>query len=366
MLNDVLKVMIVDDEFLKKEDAKPVTLTLWHQWVVDTDAMTNPLKNAIKAWNDQNPKIQIQADGVNGEQYKPKIKTALAAGEAPDLFFAWGGSFVSPYVKSGNCLAIDDYLNDGTKDKLVEGTLGACTFDGKVYSLPTTTYIANLYCNKELFDKAGAKIPATYDELLDAVKALRAKGITPMVVGEKDRWPGMYWFDILAMRSAGNQACIDAMNKPSQFDQQAFKDAATKGKVTAVPFPLIKDGKGNAGEFFGGNVDGFYINANTKSKEEAVKVLKFISEQAGKEGYLSGAGLPCWKIAGLDDSKLPPLAKQSAQLMGTAKSFVGWWDTVLPAADAETHKNLIADLFAGKKTPDDFIKEMAKLKGASN
>ena len=401
-----------------EQSAEPVKLTMWHQWVAEADPTANSLKNAIKEWNDKNINGTIQAVGVNGEQYKTKIKTALAAGEAPDLFYMWGGSFAGPYIKAGNILPLDPYLNDGTKDKLIKGSIESWTYDGKIYSLPMFTFIANLYCNKELFSKAGAKIPTTWDELLDAVKALRAAGITPVVVGEKDRWPGMYWFDILAMRQAGNEACLVAMKYPAQFKRQEYLDAAsrlselvrlkafndnafgigfnemlndftegkaamiyqgnwvdvsiedasaeTKGKVVAVPFPTIKDGKGSSSEFFGGDADGFYININTKNREEAVRALKFISEKAGKEGYLNGAGLACWKTDGLDETRLSPLAKQSAELMSTGTSFVGWWDTILPAADSEIHKSLVAELFAGKMTPEEFVREMSQLKGTTD
>lgn len=398
--------------------AKPVTLTMWHQWVAEADPTTNSLKNNLKVWNEKHPDVKIEADGVTNEQYKTKIKTALAANEAPDLFYMWGGSFVQPYIDAGNILPIDQYLDDATKSKLIDGTLNSCMYKGKTYSIPMFTFIANLYCNTELFDKAKAKIPTTYDELLKAVKDLRAAGITPAVVGEKDRWPGMYWFDIIAQRQAGNQGCLDAMSDTTKFNSDTFKpaaaklqelvdakafndnmlsmsfdemvssftqgkaammyqgawvdvsienkDAKTKGKVKAVTFPTFSDGKGTATEFYGGGIDSFYINANTKAPKEAAEFLKFISEAAGKDGYLNGSGLPAWKTEGLDTSKLSALSKQSGALMQTGTSFVAWWDNILPAASAETHKNLIAELMAKKITPDKFCQEMAKLQGASS
>ena len=403
-------------ESVAVESAKPVKLTMWHQWVAETDPSTNSLKNNLKIWKEKHPEIEIEADGVTGEQYKTKIKTALAANEAPDIFYMWGGSFVSPYIKAGNILPIDQYLDDTTKNKLVGGTLDSCTFDGKVYSVPMFTFIANFYCNTELFAKANAKIPTNFDELLQAVKALRAAGITPAVIGEKDRWPGMYWFDIIAMRQAGNQACMEAMKDPKKFDspdfieaaaklqklvdEKAFNDnmfstsfedmrnsftqgkaamlyqgawvdvsiedqnAATKGKVQAVAFPVFADGKGEVTDFYGGGIDSFYINAKTAAPKEAAEFLLFISEAAGKEGFLNGSGLPAWKTDGLDTSKLSDLSKQSGALMETGKSFIPWWDTVLPATSSETHKNLIAELLAKKITPEQFCKEMAKVEPA--
>lgn len=70
--------------------SEPETLILWHQWVNVSNKKTNPLKNAIREWNVQNPNIQVKELSWNGEQYKSKIRTALAANEAPDLFYMWG------------------------------------------------------------------------------------------------------------------------------------------------------------------------------------------------------------------------------------------------------------------------------------
>lgn len=400
----------------EKAASEPIKLTVWHQSVAETDPATKLIKEAVAEWNAAHPDIIVEEDGVTGEQYKTKIKTAIAANEGPDLSYMWGGSFVEPYVKAGNMLPIDEYLTDDIKSKLVPGTIEGCVFDGKTYSLPSTTFIASLYCNTELFEKAGAKLPTTYDELLDAAAKLEAAGITPIVLGEKDRWPGMYWFDIIAMRQAGNEACMAAMKDPAKFDspefvaaakkiQQlaevgAFNDsmfsmsydemigaftqgkaamlfqanwvnaaiedpsAATSGKVTAVAFPLFTDGAGKVTEFYGGGVDGYYINANTEHPKEAAEFLIYLSEKMDRGTYLANSGLPCWDTTGLDTSSLIPLTKQAAELMSTATSFIKWWDNILPAESSEVHKDLIAQLLAKKITPEEFCKEMAKVKGA--
>ena len=57
--------------------------------------------------------------------------------------------------------------------------------------------------NKELFAKAGvdgAKIK-TWDDLLAAVKTLKAAGVTPIVVGGADKWPLHFYWTHLAVRA---------------------------------------------------------------------------------------------------------------------------------------------------------------------
>lgn len=402
------------DESQSKEPGS-IKLTLWDQSVGNTDPSAKLLPQIVEKWNSEHPDIQIERTGTVGEQYKTKIKTSIAANEAPDIFYGMGGgSFMQPYIDSGNVLEITDYLTDDIKSRMGPGMAEAIEVDGKIYTLPVYTHIANLYVNTELFDKAGAKIPTTYTELLDAVEKLKAAGITPALIGEKDRWPGMYWYDIIAMRQAGNEAVIEAFKDPSKWNSPDFVAAAkkmqdlakagafnssmfsmsydemlgafnagngammfqanwvnagiedassaVKGKVQLVPFPVFEDGKGNDTEIFGGAVDGFYISKNTKYPKEAVEFLMYLSEQLGTQGYLAGAGLPSWNIDGLDTSSLSELDQSAADIMKTATSFIAWWDNIVPAESAETHKNLIAQLLASDITPEEFCEQMAQIK----
>ena len=83
----------------------------------------------------------------------------------PDIFI-WC-RFSKPFVENGKALALDEYIGD-IKDKLLPGITDSMTY-GKVYGLPYQMQVAALYCNKELFDQNGVKIPENYEELLTAV-----------------------------------------------------------------------------------------------------------------------------------------------------------------------------------------------------
>lgn len=407
------------DDTSKKEDVKEeakeeVTITIWHQSVTDTDPVKKIIEDSVEDYKKLHPNVTIVQEGVTGEQYKTKIKTAFAAGEAPDISYMFGGgSFVKPYIDAGYLLPIDEYLTSDVKEKILDGMLENCTYNGKIYTFPTITFLANLYCNTEMFEKAGATYPTTWTELLDAVDKLKAAGYNPIILGEKDRWPGMYWFDIISARQVGNPAIMEAFKDPTKFNSEGFvkaaekmqelvnagafnqtmlsmsydemvsgfaagqgamlfqanwihpnfenEDAVTNGKVKAIAFPIIEGAAGTATEFSGGSSDGYYINANTKHPKEAYEYLAYLSERIGIEGYEAGAGLPCWDASSVDASKLSPLSQQSAQLMETGTSYITWWDNILSADDSESYKNLVAELLALKITPQEFAEKMSKL-----
>ncbi|GAA0807007.1 extracellular solute-binding protein [Faecalicatena orotica] len=403
-----------DESGSAKDSDGQITLTIWHQSVADTDPVKKIIEDSVEEYHELHPNITIEQDGVTGEQYKTKIKTAFAAGEAPDISYMFsGGSFVKPYIDASYLLPIDDYVSEDTLNSVLPGMLDGCTFDDKLYTLPTVTFLANLYCNTEMFEDAGAKIPTTWEELLDAIDKLNAAGYTPMILGEKDRWPGMYMYDIISARTAGNAGLEEAFGDPSKFNSKPFIEAAeklqelvnagafnknmmsmsydemvegfaagqaamlyqanwvhpsiqaedspTNGKVSCIAFPVIKDGAGSITEFSGGSSDGYYINANCEHPKEAVEYLEYLSKKIGQVGYQQGAGLPCWDTTGVDTSGLTPLDTESAGLMETGTSYISWWDNILSSEDSETYKDLLAQLIGLQITPEQFCESMSKL-----
>lgn len=385
--------------------AEKVTLMFWNNYTNDTQHI---MEDTIKQWNTDHPDIEVQASATENNAYKTKIKTAIAAGNAPDIIYTWAGGFTKTFVDAGKILPIDDYLNDGTKDKMLTGALTNITFDGKVYGLTYNQQAGALYVNDGLFSDNGVKVPTTFDELLTAVKTFKSKGITPMVVGEKDEWPGMWYYDMIALREAGAQTCLDALNKKASFDQAPFADAAQKlqdlvdagafskdvlgvtrdesvamftqgkvpmyfggnfdaqviddslkGKVSAVKFPTISGGKGADTEYLGGGADALCINADTKHKDEAVQAVKYLAATFSSRMYLTGAGLPEWKYDDVDQSKIDPLSKQIMDDIVTGSTgSVPAWDLYLTGNDAQTHLDLVQNLFGKQIAPQDFAKQM--------
>lgn len=396
------------------DSSKKITLKFWN--IATTDPGKTAVNNVVNEWNKQNPNIHIVTSVSENNAYKTKIKAAVAAGDAPDIIYSWAGGFTKPFVDSGKILPLDSYLNDGTKDKMLPGALTNVTYNGKVYGLTYNQQAGALYVNKDMFDKNSIKIPTTFDELLTAVKTFRSKGITPMAVGEKDEWPGMWYYDMIALRTAGSKLSLDALNKKTSFDNPAFVKAAEKlqelvkaqafdpgalsitrddsivqltqgkipmyfggnfdagtidaspmkGKIIAIKFPSITGGSDETTDYLGGGADCLLINANTKDKTAAVKAVKFLAQNLSSQFYLSGAGLPEWKYDNVDQSKIDPLSKQiMSDIVTGSKSSVPAWDLYLEGADAQNHQDLVAKIFGKQITPEDFAKQMQNQVGSA-
>jgi len=389
--------------------SKPV-LKMWHITASDAEGNRTILLNAIKE-AEEKFNVKIEETGTENEQYKTKIKSAMASNSGPDLFFTWAAGFSQPFVDGGKVLPLDDYLGDA-KDRMLTEITDNFTYNGKIYGIPYQTQVGALFCNTELFEKYNVKIPETYDELLTAVKVFKENGVTPLICGAKDLWPAMWYYDVIALRTAGADLCNQALSGKASFNSPEFIEAArklveltqagafgpnamsvswdnanvdfaqgkgamlfngnwvtgnvnaessaVKGKITARRFPLFDGGKSSKTEYFGGAGDGYMINSATKDPKLAADVLLFICEKLAHDMYEANTGFPGWKVQ-VDESKINPLTKEIAAMINEGTGWTLWWDVFLEGAAADTHKNLVVELMAGEITPEKFAEEMQKL-----
>ena len=203
--------------------------------------------NQVKIWEEvardfeaKNPGVKIEMQFLENEAYKAKAPTLLQSKDRPHIIYSWAGGVLKAQVEA-------DVLEDITaqvtpyKDQLSAAAVKAFTVDGKIYGLPHTVSQVGFMYNKELFAKAGvdgSKI-ATWDDLLDAVKKLKAANVTPIVVGGADKWPLHFYWTHLAVR-LGGKAGFDAALKGENggFEGEVFQKSGEyfKQLVDLQPF----------------------------------------------------------------------------------------------------------------------------------
>lgn len=390
------------------------TINVWTLWTDTTDDVNAvAFHKALETAKTDLPDIVIEHDATQNEAYKTKIKTAMAANEVPDVFFAWGAGFVKQFVDAGKVEPLDSYMTDGTADRMKGGANTNFVFDGKTYGITFSQWVASLFCNKALFDAHGVKIPETYDDLMKAVHTFNANDVIPITVGEKEKWPGMFWQNAFAIRTAGAETCNAALAGEASFDTPEFvrsaqlladlveADAFVDGALgldyneggalylegqaamyymgnwfagdiaghdsdimentVAAKFPVIPNGKGDETEFLGGSIDGLSVSANSENKEAAATVAKYLMEQVARNLTAAGEGLPTWKTDDVASEKSNPVIDQIKSQISNSTGYVLAWDTFLSGADADDHKNYVASIFGQELTPEDFAALMQEM-----
>ncbi|WP_123041109.1 ABC transporter substrate-binding protein [Cohnella candidum] len=209
-----------------KKAAPDVSLNLWG-WIDSGSLEERVVQEAVADFNRSNPfHAQIDYQTFN-DDFKIKIATEAAANNLPDLFFSWEEGFLAPFVRSGMVLPLDDMID---QTRFIPGILDHVSFDGHVYAMPLVRTAEVVYYNRALFEKYHITVPSTTDELIAAVRTLRAAGVTPIALGNKDVWPGGLLLGTLVYRHGGGAVFRKAADGDVPFTAKPFIDAAADFK----------------------------------------------------------------------------------------------------------------------------------------
>lgn len=238
-----------------------ITITMMYSGTAaENDYETEILPELVK---EKFPNITLEVTKLPDENYYTSLKTKLASGECPDIIL------VQPMYAGQNSvidLAAAGYLADLSGMKAVElAAAGAVSFmyDGKVYGIPNGVDVLGTYYNKDVFAANNLEVPATWEEFLNCCETLKAAGIQPIVMGDKDNWVmqfGLYQI-----------ACNEIYAENPDYDMQLrtgathFTDEGTWDKVLGMYAELYDKG---------------YVVSNSLGLSSAQAVQEFIDGKA--------------------------------------------------------------------------------------
>jgi raffinose/stachyose/melibiose transport system substrate-binding protein len=203
--------------------------------------------NQVKIWEEvardfeaKNPGVKIEMQFLENEAYKAKLPSMLQSKDRPHIIYSWAGGVLKSQIDAGVLEDIAAPIS-GYKDNLAPAAVNAFTFDGKIYGIPYAQSQVGFFYNKELMAKAGIDGAAikTWDNLLDAVKKLKAAGVTPLMVGGADKWPIHFYWTNLAVRVGGKPAFEAALRgENGGFEGETFQKSGVlfKQLVDLQPF----------------------------------------------------------------------------------------------------------------------------------
>jgi raffinose/stachyose/melibiose transport system substrate-binding protein len=291
------------------------------------------------------------------------------------------------------------------RNTFATGALGVYSYKGKNYGVPWDMGMIGFWYNKALFKKAGIDTPpTTWTEFLEDVKKLKAAGITPIALGEGDKWPGMHMWAYLVTRIGGKANFEGAYNRTGSFTDAPFVEAGKKlqelialepfqdgflgatygDEATAMgngkaamelmgqwapavekdnspdkkgigddlgffPFPMVEGGKGDPADAVGGG-NGFAIGKN--ASPEAIDFVKYLTSAENQAALAKiGVAIPVVKggEVGLSDPNMIVVQKTFA----AAQYFQLYYDQALPAAMGSVVNDSTQGIFAGTLSPEE-------------
>lgn len=385
-----------------------VTLNVWHEWVATNDPQTAAFAAAVKQYEKDHTNVKISLHGLEDSSYKTKIATEFAgSAKNVDVFVYWAPGRIQKLLKADKLLPIDEYVSDSVKAEIKKGTTASFESDGKLYGLPMNSFMMLLYCNNQIFAKAGAKIPTNYSELLEAsAKISKLDGVTPLALGAKEGWLAGSLYEALAMNEVGAKKVNDVLLGKEALSDKGFRTAAEKmvelnkkgvlgkspledgsseadakffnGKaamryngswfcgsiesdksdikdhVTVIKFPVTSSSSDST-DYCGGSNSSFFVNKGTKNPKEAADFAVYITHAMGTQAMELGSGYSTWTTKE-DESKLSKTFKSTLDLYNASINGVLTWDTVLEDNQASIHLEQAQSLLTPNANVDSFMK----------
>lgn len=383
---------------------EPVTIEWWHI-TSDPGPHQDAWQEMADTYMAEHPNVTINITILANEPFKSKLTTVMQAGEPPDLFQSWGGGVMNEFAKAGLLKDISAEIEGEWGDSFGAGALGVYAYNGVQYGVPWDMGMVGFWYNKDLFAEAGIEAPPeTWSEFLDDVQKLKDAGITPIALGEGEKWPGHFYWVYLATRLGGKPAFDAAYSRAGAFTDDPYVEAGVKlqelialepfqegfmaashndseallgdGKAAMLlmgqwapevsrvnsssgeglgdamgffPFPAVEGGAGALTDAMGGG-NGFAVGRD--APPEAVDFLRFLTNLEN-QSKLAEIGVVIPVVKGAEKALTDPNMLLVFAAVNAAGYFQLYYDQYLPPAVGEAVNDSVEGIFGGAITPEE-------------
>lgn len=392
-----------------------VTLTLLDAFTPG-DGMTTAFRNVLDQFQKDNPNIKIDEETISSDDLATKVQTLAAADELPDIFWL-KGQMAETFVNNGKVMPLGEFLDNDPdwKASFKEGVFSNFTYNDQIYGIPFQITNTCIYYNEDLMKAAGVdQFPTTWDELLDAVKKIKATGVTPIVLGNKAKWnaesvimstlgnrfTGDEWYQNIRDKSGAKftdpefvaaLSALDQLAKAGAFNsdvnsiddsqqrqlymngQAAMsidgtwaladlkanspEDVLNATKIAALP--SVEGGKGDQNAITGGAGWAYAVNASSDPAKKTA-VGKFLRALTGVEFATEEAkagSLTAVTPNDYDQSSSPALFKEFDEFQKN-RPFIPVYDHQLSSGLMEVLQSGLQELLIGVVTPEQLAQKV--------
>lgn len=375
--------------------------------------------DVAKKYEEENPGVTINFEFLDHVSFKSKLPTLLQSSEKPDAFFTWCGGVFYEQAEAGVLRDITDELDAETRARYASIGLDSMTYKNRLYGIPMYAAGVMFWYNRELLDRAGVDPDAitTWDDFIVAVEQIKNAGITPIIVGGKDKWPFQFFYGFLSTRIVGTDGIMAAdRGENNGFDndgfvrvgkefkrladlnpfQPGFMDTANSkavgmfgdgrgafhlmgnlavtaqaknsmsgeglgDKLGCITFPVVTGGKGDPTDTFGG------INGWLVTKDRSPSTVKFLTYLTNLENQIESGRLNLWipivkeSAVKIEDARLRRVADE----VSTAAHHQLYLDQLLGASVGAAINDASTGIATNDMTPEEagkYIEEARQMR----
>jgi raffinose/stachyose/melibiose transport system substrate-binding protein len=189
------------------------------------------------------PVVSESIAGSGAAVYPDVLRTSIASGSPPDVFFMWGGTIAQPFIDAGQVREISDlYEKYGWVDRFPPWIIDRLRQpDGTIYGVPFKARGMGLWYKKAIFEQYGLTEPKTYAELEQICTVLAENGKSCASFGGQFGWHTMRLVDYFLEDTCGPEV-HDAINAREQtWNQPCVVDAFARLKLWVDNKWLVPD-----------------------------------------------------------------------------------------------------------------------------
>lgn len=379
-------------------------------WDVHTADFLKDIVDMAAAEFSETSDVAVEAIHLQNDPFKTKLKVVMGAGNPPDIFQSWGGGPLKEYIDAGMVEPVPEDVLNAVQDTFIPASFDPVTFDGDVYGFPSSGLTGvYFWYRKDVFEANGVTVPTTWSELLQVCETLKANGIIPFALANKNKWTGSFYYMYLADRLGGSDLFQDALYRKNgvTFEDPAYikagemiQDLVKKGyfpegvngldedlsqasallytkkagmylmgtwflggaqqnypdmmdQLDFFPFPAVEGGKGDPSNLIGSPGQDYMCVATTSEYIDVA--FEYLKQHVMSEGWVqamveNGYVPP---VKGASDMVTDPMLQKIAASFEGAKSVQVYYDQFMPPTMGEVHKNATQALFGLEMSPED-------------
>jgi raffinose/stachyose/melibiose transport system substrate-binding protein len=317
------------------------TATMWLVTTGPSPANT-AVQSLVSNFEKSHPGEKITIDFVENQSFKQKIQLAMGAGNAPTIFWTWGGGILQQYIKAGDVQSLG--ANPSWASSFLPSSLGAVTYNGQLYGVPVEgTQPVYFFYNKTIFNRYHLTFPTTWSGLLSTISTLKSHGISPISLANGDQWPGLMYLEYLTDRAGGPTVAQDLQaNKAGAWSNPAVTTALTDIQA------LVKAGAFETG-YDAVHYSGSGSDALVYSGKAAMQLMgdwDISSILGADKSFVTGGNLGMAPFP-----TLPGGTGNAADLAGNTASYVA-----ISSKATAAQKKVAEDFFKASLTSTDYAK----------
>jgi multiple sugar transport system substrate-binding protein len=145
---------------------------------------------------------KVKLNTVDHNSFQDQIGSYLQ-GTPQDAFTWFSGHRMRFFAAQGLATPIDDVWDKVKSNYTTAFGTAVTGDDGHVYGIPVDYYPWAVFYRKSVFAAHGYSIPTNWDDFKTLMGKMKADGLTPLALGDKDGWPAQGTFDIINLRLNG-------------------------------------------------------------------------------------------------------------------------------------------------------------------